>query len=368
VFLLNGQPFNYVSGSIHYFRVPHPYWRDRLQKLRQAGFNTVQTYIPWNAVEPYPGSFNADGQSDYCEFIRVAAEEGLFVILRPGPYICAEVEGGGLPWWLSTASKNITVRTSDPVYLKFVEKYFNFLLPTLVPLLYKNGGPVIMVQVENEYGSAPVCDKEYMPFLRDLLWRHLGRETVLFTTDPFMHLDCGRVDGALATIDFGPQPDMSTPFQELRKFQPTGPLVNSEFYPGWFDLWGFKHSTVPAKEVASSLAQLLNNKSISVNMYVFHGGSNFGFSAGGKPDPFGGYRPVPTSYDFDAPLSEAGDMTEKYQVLKEVLNGTDLIYFGSMAAGDSGQPRSARAITNSTKEAYGVVKINYVSSLFNSRS
>lgn len=361
VFLLDGKPFNYVSGSIHYTRVPQPYWRDRLRKLREAGFNAVQTYIPWNEVVPQLGIFS-NGLNDATDFINTAGEEGLFVLLRPGPYICAEWEAGGLPWWLTTESPNIRVRTSDPVFLQFVEDYYRVLLPSLKPLLYHNGGPVLMVQVENEYGLTSLCDKKYMEYLRDLFHQHLGNQTVLYTTDPANGLECGHLNGTLTTVDFGVLPDMKSPFEDLRKYLPSGPLVNSEFYPGWFDLWSFPHQTVSPEDTVKAFAQLLNNQSISVNLYMFHGGTNFGFTAGGKTDPLGGYRPVPTSYDYDAPLSESGEKTAKYYALQKLLKGVSLTFY---------QPTAEKAdkpeMVSSGRRAYGKVGVHYKSSLFDAR-
>ncbi|XP_047387747.1 beta-galactosidase [Sciurus carolinensis] len=314
-FLKDGQPFRYISGSIHYFRVPRFYWKDRLLKMKMAGLNAIQTYVPWNFHEPQPGQYQFSEDHDVEYFIKLAHELGLLVILRPGPYICAEWDMGGLPAWL-LEKESIVLRSSDPDYLAAVDKWLGVLLPKMRPLLYQNGGPIITVQVENEYGSYFACDFDYMRFLQKRFRYHLGNDVLLFTTDGALKkfLKCGTLQGLYATVDFGTGGNVTADFQTQRKVEPKGPLVNSEFYTGWLDHWGKPHSTVKTEVLASSLYDILT-RGASVNLYMFIGGTNFAYWNGANTP----YSPQPTSYDYDAPLSEAGDLTEKYFVLRKVI-------------------------------------------------
>lgn len=317
-FLKDGETFRYISGSIHYFRVLPSEWRDRLRKLRMAGFNAVQTYVEWASHEPEPDAYNFEGMLDVEEFIRIAQEEDLLVILRLGPYIDAERDMGGLPYWLLRKNKDMRLRTSDPTFLKEVDDWFvNVMFPKVEPLLYANGGPVIMMQVENEYGSYPSCDYAYTAHLRSLYRKAFGDSVLLFTTDGdgVGYLKCGKIQDVFSTIDFGTGVNLEKAFGSQRLFQPRGPLVNSEYYPGWLDHWGEPHSTVDAKKVAQFLDDMLSLNA-SVNMYMFHGGTSFGFGAGSNLGSK--FLVCPTSYDYDAPLSEAGDPTEKYWMLRNV--------------------------------------------------
>lgn len=314
-FRKDGQPFRYISGSIHYFRVPRFYWEDRLLKMKMAGLNAIQIYVPWNFHEPQPGQYQFSGEHDVEHFIQLAHELGLLVILRPGPYICAEWEMGGLPAWL-LEKENIVLRSSDPDYLAAVDTWLGVLLPKMKPLLYQNGGPIITVQVENEYGSYFSCDYDYLRFLQKRFRYHLGNDVVLFTTDGEMEklMQCGALQGLYATVDFGPGANITKAFLIQRKYEPKGPLINSEFYTGWLDHWGQPHSTVKTEVVASSLQDILA-RGANVNLYMFIGGTNFGYWNGANM-PF---QPQPTSYDYDAPLSEAGDLTEKYFAVRDVI-------------------------------------------------
>ncbi|XP_078210624.1 beta-galactosidase isoform X3 [Callithrix jacchus] len=314
-FFKDGQPFRYISGSIHYSRVPRFYWKDRLLKMKMAGLNTIQTYVPWNFHEPYPGQYQFSEEHDVEYFLRLAHELGLLVVLRPGPYICAEWEMGGLPAWL-LEKESILLRSSDPDYLAAVDKWLGVLLPKMKPLLYQNGGPVITVQVENEYGSYFACDFDYLRFLQKRFRHHLGDDVVLFTTDGAHEkfLRCGALQGLYATVDFGTGSNVTDAFQTQRKCEPKGPLINSEFYTGWLDHWGQPHSTIKTEAVASSLHDILAHGA-SVNLYMFIGGTNFAYWNGANSP----YAAQPTSYDYDAPLSEAGDLTEKYFALRDVI-------------------------------------------------
>ncbi|XP_060103514.1 beta-galactosidase isoform X2 [Heteronotia binoei] len=314
-FVKDGKPFRYISGSIHYSRVPRCYWKDRLLKMKMAGLDAIQTYIPWNFHEPEPGVYTFSGDRDLEHFLELAEEIGLLVILRAGPYICAEWDMGGLPAWL-LEKESIVLRSSDPDYLAAVERWMGVLLPKMKCHLYQNGGPIIMVQVENEYGSYFTCDYDYLRYLQNLFRNHLGDEVVLFTTDGAIKnfLRCGTLQGLYATVDFGPGGNITAAFLNQRHSEPKGPLVNSEFYTGWLDHWGSRHMTVPASIVAKSLSNILAHGA-SVNMYMFIGGTNFGYWNGANIP----YAAQPTSYDYDAPLSEAGDLTEKYFAIREVI-------------------------------------------------
>ncbi|XP_012502319.1 PREDICTED: beta-galactosidase [Propithecus coquereli] len=314
-FLKDGQPFRYISGSIHYSRVPRFYWKDRLLKMKMAGLNAIQTYVPWNFHEPQPGNYQFAEDHDVEYFIQLAHELGLLVILRPGPYICAEWDMGGLPAWL-LEKESIILRSSDPDYLAAVDKWLGVILPKMKPLLYQNGGPIITVQVENEYGSYVTCDHNYLRFLLKRFRYHLGDDVVLFTTDGAQEefLQCGALQGLYTTVDFGTGHNITAAFLMQRKSEPKGPLINSEFYTGWLDHWGEPHSTVKTEKVASSLYDILA-RGANVNLYMFMGGTNFAYWNGANTP----YAAQPTSYDYDAPLSEAGDLTEKYFVLRKVI-------------------------------------------------
>ncbi|XP_071812010.1 beta-galactosidase-like [Apostichopus japonicus] len=327
-FVKDGQPFRYISGSIHYSRVPSMYWEDRLQKMYMAGLNAIQVYIPWNFHELSPGKYNFDGDADLVQFLNLAQKKGLLVVLRPGPYICAEWDLGGLPAWL-LKNTSIALRSSDEAYLEAVDTWMGVLLPKIQPLLYQNGGPIITVQVENEYGSFPACDYTYLKHLYQLFREYLGPDVVLFSTDGAGtgYLKCGTLEGIYATVDFGPGTNVTKAFQAQRAYEPSGPLVNSEFYTGWLDHWGMKHQVTSITAITKTLDELLKIGA-NVNMYMFEGGTNFGFwnGANGGGDKF---NPQPTSYDYNAPLSEAGDPTEKYYAIRDVISRHSSIPVGN---------------------------------------
>lgn len=312
-FLKDGVPFRYVSGSIHYFRVPREFWKDRLYKIRMAGLNAVQTYVEWSGHEPEPGQYNFGGDYDLEQFLQTAQDVGLLVILRPGPYICAERDNGGLPYWLLRLNPGIKYRTSDKTYLDAVGKWLSVLLPRVKPFLYDNGGPIITVQVENEYGQYNACDHVYMQYLVDVFRMHLGQNVVVFRTDiPKESIyKCDAVNHTLVTADFGPGTDVNRSFSTIREAQGRGPLVVTEYYPGWMDHWGEPHFHANQTAVLSTYEQILQHNA-SVNFYMFHGGTNFGFSNGNNPPP------QPTSYDYGAPLSEAGDPTPLYFEIRNI--------------------------------------------------
>ncbi len=314
-FAYDGKPVRILSGAIHYFRVVPEYWRDRLLKLKACGLNTVETYVAWNMHEPEPGQFCFEGMADIARFVEIAGELGLFVIVRPGPYICAEWEFGGLPAWL-LADSDIRLRCYDRSWLEKVDRFYDELMPRLKPLLCTNGGPVVAMQVENEYGSYG-NDKKYLNYLKEGLIRR-GIDVLLFTSDGPSDemLRGGTLPDVYKTVNFGSRPEEG--FQKLQEYQPDQPLMCTEFWNGWFDHWGEPHHTRDGKDAADVLDQMLK-AGASVNFYMFHGGTNFGFRNGANY-----YRelsPTVTSYDYDSPVSEAGDLTEKYYAYQKVLSG-----------------------------------------------
>jgi beta-galactosidase len=308
-FYLDGQRFQVISGSIHYFRVVPQYWRHRLLKLRAMGCNTVETYIPWNFHERRKGEFDFAGAHDVEAFVRMAQEVGLYVILRPSPYICAEWEFGGFPAWL-LAEEGMRLRCNDSRYLKHVMDYYDELIPRLVPLQVTHGGPVILMQVENEYGSYG-DDKEYLAALRDAMTER-GVDVPLVTSDGPEDdmLACGRVEGVFQTGNFGSHTAERFGVMTAHGIKP---LMCMEFWCGWFDHWGCgRHSTTSAQEAAAEFAAMLDRG--HVNIYMFHGGTSFGLMNGSND--YDRLTPDVTSYDYDAVLSEDGRETEKYRLFK----------------------------------------------------
>ena len=314
-FLLDGKPFQIIAGEMHFSRIPKEYWRHRLKMARAMGLNTVATYVFWNYHELFPGKFDFKTESrNIAEFIRMAQEEGLWVTIRPGPYACAEWEFGGYPWWL-LKEKDLIVRSKDPRFLKACERYLNRLGKEVGHLQITRGGPIIMVQVENEYGSFG-SDKEFMAKMRDTIQK-AGFEVPLNTADGSYQCKDGYVSGVLPALDgeYNPQAVRDT----VRKYHDgKGPFFVSEFYPGWLDNWGQKHSIVPVESFIGQY-DTLQAERISVSLYVFHGGTNFGFMNGANDNRERPILPQPTSYDYDAPLDEAGRPTAKYFKLKEVI-------------------------------------------------
>ncbi|MFF9145271.1 beta-galactosidase family protein [Streptomyces sp. NPDC014861] len=315
-FLLDGRPVRLLSGALHYFRVHEGHWGHRLGMLRAMGLDCVETYVPWNLHEPEPGRY-ADPEA-LGRFLDAVAAAGMRAIVRPGPYICAEWENGGLPHWL-TGPLGRRVRTRDPEYLRAVETWFRRLLPQVVARQAHRGGPVVMVQVENEYGSYG-SDARYLEWLAGLL-RECGVTVPLFTSDgPEDHmLTGGSVPGLLATANFGS--GAAEGFAVLRRHRPSGPLMCMEFWCGWFDHWGTEHTARDAADAAEALREVLECGA-SVNLYMAHGGSNFGGWAGANRSGDlhdGRLLPTVTSYDYDAPVDERGRPTEKFHRFREVL-------------------------------------------------
>ncbi|KFP21607.1 Beta-galactosidase, partial [Egretta garzetta] len=316
-FRKDGVPFRYISGSIHYARVPRPAWRDRLLKMYMSGLSTVQVHIPWNYHEPLPGVYDFAGDRDVEAFLDLTAELGLLVILRPGPYICAEWEMGWLWVGWGGGCSRAELPSPSPAYLAAVDSWLHVLLPKIKPRLYQHGGNIISVQVENEYGSYYACDYEYLRHLLGSFRALLGNEVLLFTTDGSQveELRCGTLQGLYATVDFGPDSNVTEAFGAQRRVEPKGPLVNSEYYTGWLDYWGEAHASTSAGRVARGLEDMLQ-LGASVNMQVV---TWWGAQPRGA-DFKDQYKPVTTSYDYDAPLSEAGDPTEKLFAIRTVIS------------------------------------------------
>ena len=312
-FLLNGRPFRVLAGAIHYFRVHPDHWADRIHKAKLMGLNTIETYVAWNAHSPQRGDFDTAGQLNLARFLDLIAAEGMYAIVRPGPYICAEWDNGGLPGWLF-ADPAVGVRRNEPLYMAAVTEYFEQLLPIVASRQIDRGGPVILVQIENEYGAYS-DDKEY---LRELVrLNRAGGITVPLTTidqPTDQMLEDGSLPELHKTGSFGSR--ATDRLAVLRRHQPTGPLMCAEFWNGWFDHWGAHHHTTSAADSARELDDLLATGA-SVSLYMFTGGTNFGFTNGANDK--GVYQPTVTSYDYDAPLSESGEVTAKYLAFREVL-------------------------------------------------
>jgi len=313
-FELDGQKVQIISGAIHYARVPRAYWRDRLKKAKAMGLNTIETYVFWNLHEPAPGRYDFSGQLDVAEFIREAQQEGLHVILRPGPYVCAEWEFGGYPAWL-LKNPDIKVRTSDPAFLDAATKWLHRLGQELAPLQSGNGGPILMTQVENEYGSFG-NDHAYMEQIHHILVDSGFTKSMLYTADGADELPGGMLPELPAAINFGTG-DAKGEFAKFEKIRPTGPRMCSEYWAGWFDHWGERHHTASGQTEADEVKWMLE-KGYSVNLYMFHGGTSFGWMNGSNIDS-GKYAPTVTSYDYDAPVSESGELTPKFYLMRDVI-------------------------------------------------
>lgn len=307
-FLLNGQPFVIRIGEIHSARVPREYWKHRLQMAKAMGLNAVCAYLFWNQIEPREGQFDWSGMADIAEFCRLAQAEGLWVVLRPGPYACAEWEMGGLPWWL-LKHEDIQLRTRDPRFMAAVRRYLTEVGRQLAPLQITRGGPIVMVQAENEYGFFGK-DADYMGEIRQALLE-AGFEVPLFACNPVWQLRNGYRADLFPVVNFGSDPEGA--FKKLREILPKGPLMCGEFYPGWFDTWGQSHHLGKTGRYLNDLETMLKIKA-SFSIYMAHGGTSFGFSTGADR-PF---KPDTSSYDYDAPISEAGWTTDKFFKTREI--------------------------------------------------
>ena len=343
-FLLDGKPFRILSGAMHYFRVVPEYWRDRLGKMKAFGLNTVETYCAWNLHEPRRGEFRFEGMLDVVKFTQIAAEVGLKVIVRPGPYICSEWDFGGLPSWL-LKDPAMQVRCAYPPFLEAVDGYFEALLPRLAPLQSTHGGPIIAMQVENEYGSYG-NDQNYLRYLVDGM-RCRGIDSFLFTSDGPRDgcLQGGTLPDIFKTVNFAF--NAGTALAKLREYQPEGPLMVMEFWSGWFDHWGEQHhisadSSDSIQRSVDTLDELLS-LGASVNFYMFHGGTNFGFMNGANLETTG-YQADVTSYDYACVLDEAGDPAPRYTAYREILRK-----YVELPTGSNPEP--------SVKAAYGWVEM-----------
>ncbi len=314
-FYMDSKPFDIYSGAMHYFRTVPEYWEDRLTKLKAVGFNTVETYVCWNLHEKKPGEFDFSGILDIEKYLEIAQKVGLYAIVRPGPYICAEWDFGGLPAWL-LKDKNMQIRCMYPDYLKCVERFYKELLARLVPHLESHGGNIIAMQVENEYGSYG-NDKDYLRYVEKLT-RDCGVDCLLFTSDGNTNnmISGGSLPNIYKVLNFGSR--SRTAFNVLKGFENDGPNMCGEFWCGWFDHWRDKHHTRNSLEIVNEIKGFIDNGA-SFNMYMFHGGTNFGFTAGANHNQGHGYEPTVTSYDYCAMLTEWGDYTPAYHAVRKLL-------------------------------------------------
>jgi beta-galactosidase len=312
-FLLNGKPFVVKAAEVHYPRIPRPYWDHRIKMCKALGMNTVCIYVFWNIHEQQEGQFDFTGNNDVAEFCRLAQKNGMYVIVRPGPYVCAEWEMGGLPWWL-LKKKDIKLRERDPYFMERVKIFEQKVGEQLAPLTIQNGGPIIMVQVENEYGSYGE-DKPYVSEIRDCLRGIYGKELSLFQCDWSSNFEKNGLDDLTWTMNFGTGANINDQFRRLGQLRPDAPKMCSEFWSGWFDKWGARHETRPAKDMVEGMDEMLS-KGISFSLYMTHGGTSFGHWAGANSP---GFAPDVTSYDYDAPINEYGHATPKFWELRKMM-------------------------------------------------
>ncbi|MEO7576284.1 MAG: beta-galactosidase [Massilia sp.] len=313
-FLLNGKPFIIRAAELHYPRIPRQYWEHRIQLAKAMGMNTICIYLFWNSHEQTPGVFDFTGQNDVVEFIRLARKNGMYVIVRPGPYVCAEWEMGGLPWWL-LKKPDLQVRTlADPYYMERTRIFLREAGRLLGPLQIQHGGNIIMVQVENEY-AAYGNEQAYMEAIRDTL-RGGGFDKVqLFRSDWPSNFKKYQLAGVATTLNFGAGSNIDTQFKAFQEAQPDAPLMCSEYWSGWFDHWGRPHETRSISSFIGSLKDMMDRK-ISFSLYMAHGGTSFGQWGGANAPP---YSAMATSYDYDAPIGEQGNTNEKYFAVRDLL-------------------------------------------------
>ncbi len=338
-FLMDGQEYTIISGAMHYFRIPREYWLDRLTKLKECGFNTVETYTAWNLHEKHEGQFDFSGMLDIAEYVSIAESLGLNVILRPGPYICSEWEFGGLPAWL-LSYHTMGLRCNDPLFIEKVRNYYHALFEQLKGHFSTEGGGIIMVQIENEYGSYG-DDKEYLRAIEDI-YRECGVDVTLFTSDGacWWMLGGGTLPDHLCVANFGSHPVEN--FRMLDLFRKNQPHMCGEYWCGWFDHWYEEHHVRDAEELAGLFSDMIESGA-SLNFYMFHGGTNFGFMNGANHG--GKYEPTITSYDYNALLSEAGDLTPAYYAVRRIME-------------EKYGPLPELTVKNSEKAAYGKVVLN----------
>lgn len=317
-FTLDGKPFKVLSGELHYSRIPREYWHARLKMAKAMGLNTIATYVFWNVHEPEPGHYDFNGQNDLAAFIKAAQEEGLYVILRSGPYSCAEWDLGGLPAWLLADPKSAqAIRTNSPLFLEPAERWINRLAREVLPLQLGRGGPILMTQIENEYGIYG-SDHAYMESLRNIYLKagFNGRDSMLYTADNWKNIPEGSIPELFAAVNFGIRNHQSG-LDNLAAARPHQALFVSEYWPGWFDHWGHPHETRPSGPQIEDIDYILH-RGTGINIYMFHGGTSFGFMAGSS---YLNHKFLPdvTSYDYDAPLDESGRPTPKYYAYRKEL-------------------------------------------------
>lgn len=312
-FLLDGKPFLIKAAEMHYTRIPAEYWEHRIQMCKALGMNTICIYAFWNIHEQKEGVFDFKGQNDIAAFCRLAQKHGMYIMLRPGPYVCSEWEMGGLPWWL-LKKKDIKLRTNDAYFLERTKLFMNEIGKELADLQVSRGGNIIMVQVENEYG-AYATDKEYIANIRDIVKGAGFTDVPLFQCDWSSTFQRNGLDDLVWTINFGTGANIDAQFKKLQEARPNAPLMCSEFWSGWFDHWGRKHETRDAETMVSGIKDMLD-RHISFSLYMTHGGTTFGHW-GGANSP--AYSAMCSSYDYDAPISEAGWATPKYYKLREMM-------------------------------------------------
>ncbi|KDP40762.1 hypothetical protein JCGZ_24761 [Jatropha curcas] len=325
MFWKDGKPFRIIGGDLHYFRILPQYWEDRLLRAKALGLNTIQTYVPWNLHEPQPGKLVFEGIADLVSFIKLCQKLDFLVLLRAGPYICAEWDLGGFPAWLLAIEPALKLRSSDPAYLQLVDRWWGILLPKVAHLLYDNGGPIVMVQIENEYGSYG-HDKAYLHHLVKLAREHLGKNIILYTTDggsrELLEKGTIRGDAVFSAVDFSTGDDPEPIFRLQKEFNAPGksPPLSAEFYTGWLTHWGEEIQQTSADYTASALEKIFAQNG-SVVLYMAHGGTNFGFYNGANTNSDGsGYKADITSYDYDAPIKESGDVDNaKFNALQRVI-------------------------------------------------
>lgn len=312
-FFLNGEPFVIKAAELHYPRIPKPYWEQRIKMCKAMGMNTICLYIFWNYHELEEGKFDFSGQKDIAAFCRLAQENGMYIIVRPGPYVCAEWEMGGLPWWL-LKKKDIKLREHDSYFMERVQLFMDEIGKQLADLQISRGGNIIMMQVENEYGSYGV-NKPYVAAIRDMVRKAGFTDVPLFQCDWNSNFENNALDDLLWTMNFGTGANVDDQFKRLKELRPNTPLMCSEYWSGWFDHWGAKHETRSADDLVNGLKEMLD-KNISFSLYMTHGGTSFGHWGGAN---FPNFSPTCTSYDYDAPINESGKPTQKFYAVRDLL-------------------------------------------------
>ena len=312
-FELNGKPFVVKAAELHYPRIPRPYWEHRIKMCKALGMNTICLYVFWNIHEQQEGVYDFSDNNDVAEFCRLCQKNGMYVIVRPGPYVCAEWEMGGLPWWL-LKKKDIRLREDDPYFLERVKRFEQKVGEQLADLTIQKGGPIIMVQVENEYGSYGE-NKTYVSAIRDIVRGSGFSDVALFQCDWSSNFTKNGLDDLIWTMNFGTGADVEREFRPLSGLRPSSPQMCSEFWSGWFDKWGARHETRPADDMVAGIDTMLN-RGVSFSLYMTHGGTSFGHWAGANSP---GFQPDVTSYDYDAPINEQGQATPKFFTLRETM-------------------------------------------------